>query len=234
MIKRILVPTDFSEPSLAAIRYGLDLAETVRGEMILLHVVEEKPVCNYVVGERPVFLRDEFAPDLDPLRRSLPQRIIRRDLCEEAYWKLAVLFPPAYRNRVRMAVTVGKPAREIIRVAREQNADLIMLGDGGRGGLRRLLRRTVTDKLMRKAPIPVIALNAHRGPDGHHAAAPTRRPWRYTGDVRPGLGDEYRPRQANASVRVSSNDATCCGGATGPARDSGPDRGASPLRVLRS
>jgi nucleotide-binding universal stress UspA family protein len=164
MIKRILIPTDFSESSQAAIRSGLDLADTVGGEIILLHVIEEEPDCLYVVGGRPVFLRDEFASDIDLSRYPLPQRIIRRDLCEEAYWKLAAMFPPAFQTRVRTVVTVGKPANEIVRVAREQGADLIMLGSRGRRGLRRLLRRTVADKVRRKAPIPVIAVDAqHRG-----------------------------------------------------------------------
>jgi universal stress protein A len=167
MIKRILVPTDFSEPSLAAIGYGLDQAKAVDGEMILLHVVEENPDCLYMVGPRPVFLRDEFALDPALSRSRLPQRIIRRDLCEEAYWKLAALVSPGDRQRVRTVITVGKPANEILRVAREQDADLIMLGGRGRSKLRRLLRRTVTDKVMRKASIPVIVVDAdHRGVGG--------------------------------------------------------------------
>ena len=63
MIERILVPTDFSEPSLAAVRYALELADAVGGKMILLHVVEGKPVHSYMVGERPLFLWDEVASD---------------------------------------------------------------------------------------------------------------------------------------------------------------------------
>jgi nucleotide-binding universal stress UspA family protein len=161
MIKRIVVSTNFSEPSRAAIRYGLDLAKTVNGEVILLHVVEEPPVCDYVIGPRPVFYRDEFALDIALSRGPLPQRIIRRDLCEEAYWKLAAMVPPALRKRVRTVVTVGQPATEIVRVAREQDVDVILLGNGGRRGLRRLLRRTVIDKVRRKASIPVIAVDAH-------------------------------------------------------------------------
>jgi hypothetical protein len=58
-------------------------------------------------------------------------------------------------------VTVGKPATEIVRVAREQDADVIMLGNEERRGLRRLLRRTLIDKVRRKASIPVIAVDAH-------------------------------------------------------------------------
>jgi nucleotide-binding universal stress UspA family protein len=161
MIERILVSTDFSEPSLAAVRYALDLADAVGGRIILLHVVEGEPVHSYMVGERPPLLKDELASDRDLPLCPLPQRIIRRDLCEEAYWKLAVLFPPGDQNRVCTVVTAGKPTNEIVRVAREQEADLIILGSRGWRGLRRLLRRTVTDKVMRKALVPVIAVNAH-------------------------------------------------------------------------
>jgi Universal stress protein family len=71
------------------------------------------------------------------------------------------MVPPASRKRVHTLVTVGKPATEIVRVAREQDVDVILLGNGGRRGLRRLLRRTVIDKVRRKASIPVIAVDAH-------------------------------------------------------------------------
>jgi nucleotide-binding universal stress UspA family protein len=160
MIKRILVPTDFSEPSLAAIRYGLDLAETVSGDVVLLHVVEEKPVQSYTVGGPPPFFSIDFAPGRGRSLWPEPPRIIHRDLCEEANWKLAALFPPSSQKRVRTVVTAGKPASEIVRVAREQDADLIILGNRRRRDLRRLMRRTIADKVRRKAPIPVIAVDA--------------------------------------------------------------------------
>lgn len=162
MIERILVPTDFSEPSLAAVRYALELADAVGGKMILLQVVEGKPVQSYMVGERPLFLRDEFASDRDLPFFPSPQRIIRRDRCENAYWRLTALFPPGDRNRIRTVVTAGKPANEIVRMVWEQEADLIMVGSPRQRSLRRLLRRTVTDKVMRNALVPVIAVNAQR------------------------------------------------------------------------
>jgi nucleotide-binding universal stress UspA family protein len=160
MIECILVPTDFSEPAVAAARYAHELADAVGGRMILLHVVEGEPDHSYMVGERPPMLRDEFPSDRALPLCPLPQRVIRRDLCEEAYEKLAGLCPTGDRNRVRMVVTAGKPANEIVRVAGEPEADLIMVGSPGRRGLRRLLRRTVTAKVMRKALVPVIAVSA--------------------------------------------------------------------------
>jgi hypothetical protein len=82
--------------------------------------------------------------------------IFRRDLDEEARWKLATLLPPGAPDRFRALVTAGGPAAEIIRVASEEKTDLIVLGTDGSRGLRRLLRRSVADKVIRKTPVPVV------------------------------------------------------------------------------
>jgi hypothetical protein len=80
----------------------------------------------------------------------------RPDLDEEACWKLAALLPPGAPERVRTWVTVGRVAAEIIRVAREEKADLIVLGTDGRRGLHPLLRRSLAAKVIHKTPIPVL------------------------------------------------------------------------------
>jgi nucleotide-binding universal stress UspA family protein len=86
---RILVATDFSEPSLAALRYAMALTYAMSGEGLLLHVVEEEPVRRYAVGrqpEAPSYWLDLLA---SPLRPQMPSRVIHHDLCEEAQWKLS-------------------------------------------------------------------------------------------------------------------------------------------------
>ena len=52
-MRRILVATDFSEPSLAALRYATALIYAVNGEGVLLHVLEEEPFRRYAVGRPP-------------------------------------------------------------------------------------------------------------------------------------------------------------------------------------
>jgi nucleotide-binding universal stress UspA family protein len=138
---RILVPTDFSEPSLAAVRYGIELATAVGGVVLLLHVVEGASVRCYTRGELPRFLRDMIDPGGDSFRSPSDQKPIRRDFCEEARWKLGALVPPRCRARIHTVVTVGKPVSEIVRVAKEQHADLILLGAGGVRGWRHVFRR---------------------------------------------------------------------------------------------
>jgi nucleotide-binding universal stress UspA family protein len=161
-MKRFLILTDFSDSSQAAVGYGLELAERVDGEAFLLHVVEGHPTCRHQVGGLPAFFKNYIDPDSGISFYPVHQRVIYRDLIEEAQWRLAAMVPPRYHDRVRAIVTAGNVVDEVIRVAREQRADLIMTGSQRRGALRRLLRRTMAERVGRKVPIPVIVVDADR------------------------------------------------------------------------
>ena len=52
-MRRILVPIDFSEPSLMAVGLALESTQTMGSEMLLLHVIEAEPVCGYAMGQPP-------------------------------------------------------------------------------------------------------------------------------------------------------------------------------------
>jgi universal stress protein A len=161
MMKRILVPTDFSAHSLEALKQAVKYANTVRGELLLLHVVEQEPLRWYAADGLPEAPSSRFDPTGHLILPQKPQKFVHRDLCAEAEWKLAALLPPQ-RDRFRIQVTVGDAAAEIVRVAREQKADLIIMGTQRRKGLRRWLRRSVTDQVRRKAPAVVMTVEPHR------------------------------------------------------------------------
>jgi nucleotide-binding universal stress UspA family protein len=158
---RILVPTDFSKPSLAAVRSGIELATAVGGVVLLLHVVEGASVRCYAVGGLPLFLSDMIDPGGEYFRSWFNQQLIRRDFCEEARWKLDALVPPRWQARIRTVVTAGRAVDEIVRVAKEQHADLILVGARGRRGWRHVFRGTMADRVRRKALIPVVTLDAN-------------------------------------------------------------------------
>jgi nucleotide-binding universal stress UspA family protein len=161
VMTRILVPTDFSEPSLAAVRSGIELADAVGGVVFLLHVVEWASVCDYVVGGLPLYFSDMIDLGGQYFRSPLKQQLIRRDFWEEARWKLDALVPPSSQARIHTLVTVGRVVDEIVRVAKEQHADLILLGAHGLRGWRHVFRRTMADRVRRKASIPVVTLDAN-------------------------------------------------------------------------
>jgi nucleotide-binding universal stress UspA family protein len=158
MMTRILVATDFSESSMAALRYATALTYAVNGEGLLLHVVEQEPVRRYVVGrqpEAPMYWLELMA---DALRPQVPSQVIHHDLFEEAQWKLSALLPPLGHDRFRTLVVVGKAREEIVRVTRDREIDLIMLGEHSRRRLTGLFRRSLSEQVARRVAIPVISV----------------------------------------------------------------------------
>ena len=139
-LKRILVPTDFSESARLALRYGVSFAREYQAELTLLHVVE-----TVAVG---------YASDLFPV----PMAEVFQEIAGYARSELDKLAREAREQGVTVVekVVQGKPAAEIMRVAREDTIDVIVLGTHGKGVLDHALFGSTTERVVRKAPCPVL------------------------------------------------------------------------------
>ncbi len=146
-VEKILVPTDFSESAHNALRHARDYAARFDAELILVHVVE-----TLAVG---------YASDLFPV----PMAEVFHEMAGQAQAELRKLADGlrAEGLRVRELVTQGKPSAEIVRVAEEERADLIVVGTHGKGVLDHALFGSTTERVVRKAPCPVLScrLPAH-------------------------------------------------------------------------
>jgi nucleotide-binding universal stress UspA family protein len=138
-INNILVPTDFSERAKHAFHMAAALARDHRAALTVLHV-----------REIPALPFAEFGavPPVD-----LPTR-------EELMKKLEEFEPADESIDVEFVVADGEPGEEIVRVASERHCDLIVMGTHGRTGLSRLLMGSVAERVMRRAPCPVLTLKA--------------------------------------------------------------------------
>jgi nucleotide-binding universal stress UspA family protein len=141
-LKKVLVPTDFSDSARQALRYGMSFAKEYGAELVLLHVVE-----NLTVG---------YASDLFPV----PMAEVFQEISGYAKAELAKLGQEA-RERglaVRELVIQGKPSAEIIRFAAENDIDVIVLGTHGKGMLDQALFGSTTERVVRRAPCPVLTV----------------------------------------------------------------------------
>jgi universal stress protein A len=141
-IQRILAPTDFSELSKQGLTSALELAEAFGAKLLLVHVVEPPPY--------PV---EGIVPS--PLGATLLD-----DLERQASNDLTQMLPEARRSKVEVArrVVVGVPYRKIVEVAEEEKSDLIIMTTHGRTGLSHLVMGSVTEKIVRTAPCPVLSI----------------------------------------------------------------------------
>lgn len=140
-LKTILVPSDFSECSEAAVRYGRALASAFQARLHLLHVVQDPYTQPWAAEAFP-------APIGDLLEQWQTQ----------AGNRLAAVVPESERANVVVATLIGSPFFEILRYAAEQSVDLIVIGTHGRGPIGHMLLGSVAEKVVRRAPCPVLTV----------------------------------------------------------------------------
>lgn len=144
LISKILFPTDFSKHSQAALPFAVDLAKRYGAEVHCLHAVDTEH--EFLMGRGyAVPLRTEPI-DTDQLRR-----VAREHMAEFVDKHMSEV-----RSSVRMAVVAGNPFEEILRYAREEKADLIVIGTHGHSALASMLLGSVAEKVVRKAPCAVL------------------------------------------------------------------------------
>ena len=146
-IRRILFPTDFSEPAAEAQKYALTLADQLGAELHLLHVVVP-PVIPF-----PDSSTSWTMPDIGLI--APVKEAERRFSTEISSW--------GGERRVVSTVITGFAVEEIVKYAEEHQIDLIVAGTHGLTGLSHLLIGSVAEKLVRVATCPVLTVR----PGGH-------------------------------------------------------------------
>lgn len=144
-LERILVPSDFSDTAEVAMRYASALANAFQATFHLIHVLENiTPTGGWMAGEM-------YTPPPAALIDA-----VEREADEQLKTTLAKLEPQPLKSV--LVVRKGSPFVEIIRYAREQEIDLIVMGTHGRGPIAHMLLGSVADNVVRKAPCPVLTV----------------------------------------------------------------------------
>jgi nucleotide-binding universal stress UspA family protein len=145
--KRILVTTDFSEAGDHAISHAFRMAADHGAEVLLLHVVE------IVVAPNPLYAHYYPTDLLTPEIRVRAENDARQAILDRTPKNGPLAAVPH-----QVVVAHGMPAEEIIRTAREQQADLIVISTHGRTGLRHLILGSTAERVIRHAHCPVLVV----------------------------------------------------------------------------
>jgi nucleotide-binding universal stress UspA family protein len=140
--KKILVGCDFSSDSDLAFNNSLSMAQEFESELHVVHVVE--PTGYKDLFKMPADQGDKFKQDLFDMIKG----------------RLKSMVPSEALNWLTLHthLLVGKPYEEIIRYAEINDIDLIVLGIRGHGMVEDLLVGSTTDRVIRRAPCPVLSI----------------------------------------------------------------------------
>ena len=152
-IKRVLVPTDFSEPADEALDYALHLAQGVGATVSIVHVFEDP-------YERTLY-SEQYVP--------MPEQI-RQEILANVTTRLQERVARTGRSDVTSAILTGPAAQAIVDCARDQQIDLIVMGTHGRHGVAHLLLGSVAERVVRTAPCPVLTVRRSSTIRGEKAA----------------------------------------------------------------
>lgn len=141
MIKKILVPIDFSDYSKNALKYAAQFASNFKAKIFLVYVVE------------PMIYPADFSMG----QVAIPSaEIDLHSRAEEELQKLAAELDNSLE--VETVIKTGKPFVEINETAVEKDIDLIIIATHGHTGVEHLLFGSTAEKVVRKAPCPVLTL----------------------------------------------------------------------------
>jgi nucleotide-binding universal stress UspA family protein len=141
-IKTILYATDFSHGARAAMDHVVSLSKDYNAKLILLHVIQDITIAEwYIPSELSVA---EMVADIEKNAWQEMEKWL-------AEFSLKI-------KDVEKIVVRGVPFVEIIKTAREKNADLIIIGTHGRTGIDHMLFGSTAEKVVRKAPCPVLTV----------------------------------------------------------------------------
>jgi universal stress protein A len=148
-VKKILCPTDFSERSLKGLDYAIEIASLFQAELKVLYVLPVLPPRPQTPGDP---LTTYEIPEYEPI------------LHKESEQHLQAIISHRVPKNVKVSSMIGhgKPAHEIVRIAEEEKADLIVIAIQGRDKWHRLVVGSVAEKVIRMADCPVLAVRKLR------------------------------------------------------------------------
>jgi len=151
--KKILMTTDLSETSALAVEPATDLAKCFGSHLLMLYVVED---------QLPAYMDEFTAVPIDTILETQTTR------AKESLARFVGEHVPE-GTEVETHIVHGVAHLEIVRVAEERDVDLIVMATHGRGFMAHALFGSTTERVVRKAPCPVLTIRERREPRDERA-----------------------------------------------------------------
>ena len=143
-LKKVLLPTDFSDCSQEALKYAISMSAEFGADLVVLHVINQQ-----LLTEGLNLPRVGSFQDLETEMAKEAERQMDAFLKEN---------PDLEEIRHQRLIRLGRPFLEIIGYAKDNAVDLIVIGTHGRSGIEHIIFGSTAEKVVRKAPCPVLTV----------------------------------------------------------------------------
>src|SRR5262245_4105537 len=163
-VKKFLAPTDLSKLSVTGLRYAFNLAQNFGAKITVYHVINRDEIM-------------QFSEQLQRLGNSVAVGRHTENLLEESQHALSYFLRDNMADllavvEVQTKVEIGLPYKNIVERARDDGADLIVMSTHGRTGFSHILLGSVTEKVVRTAPCPVVSIHPKEEREGLERKGP--------------------------------------------------------------
>ena len=144
-VKKVIIPVDFTSTMDKVVDYATSIADQLKSEIIFFHVI------NDFKGYDMMLVHPSFEP-------------IRKDMEEATKERMADLIKD-HKDRdqpVSGKVVFGEAGEEIVNFARDEKADMVIIGTHGTKGLERILMGSTAEYVVKKAPCPILSFNPYK------------------------------------------------------------------------
>ncbi|MBN1663866.1 MAG: universal stress protein [Deltaproteobacteria bacterium] len=142
MFKKVLFPIDFSDVSMSALEYIIKLKNSGVEEVVVINIVEDKYF--YLLGEYTRLDIDKFEGDI---KKNITGKlnVVANKLSDAGY-------------KVKVKITRGIPANEILKAEKEEAVSMIVIGSHGMSNLKEMFLGSVSETVVRKSETPVLVI----------------------------------------------------------------------------
>jgi nucleotide-binding universal stress UspA family protein len=170
-LQKVMVRCDFSQDSKLAFDYGVSLAQEYKAKLYLTHVIKptehielkRSDYINTIPGDYRAWRTSDYLEMQKKATEESQEKISK--LCRRLERQLYFMVPEECRSwcSPHTIMLTGEPYKELIKYAKEQEIDMIVLGIRGHTLWEKLMVGSTTDRVIREAPCPVLAVRQMDG-----------------------------------------------------------------------